>query len=324
MVLSGKMGIPFNHFSCALAFFLYLSLFLIMSAPAQAGSSGAGYWLPAWQELLFQGAKPLTRFLVRIKVQDAMGLCPYPMSDIDTHFIECPLDSRGVLLLSAETVTMSLLLPQEKYEHYVWFRPGTLEVLQRVRWKKNGQKWIKLYRWGREEVSRLSIRPRCEAEQDDPGRWTKRAISLYRFRKTESCRCRAGFSGPLVLVYLAAREGFHRDISPVDVCVFGKKALHRVKLRFQQAKRMKIDYIEKSERGRKRVRERTIVYVYTISSKRVGPAQAHHEPFSLLGLKKNIKIYVDVKRGTVVRVTGKNDLVGEVDLRIVALTMRNS
>ncbi len=302
-------------------------LFLLPCKSGAAFSKKSGpegsYFMPGWSEILLEGSKPLTRFLVRVRLNKAQGVCPYPLNEMKTPFLACPIESPDVLLISAETVTMSLLLPQEKYEHFVWFRPDTGEALQRLRWKKSGQEWLKLYRWEKEAVKRLSIRPKNEKEKQEwPSNWSKRRISSYPVFKNKPSEGAEHLSEPLVLLYLACRAGMRRIASPEKVLLFGKKGTHEVVLKFKKHKRMKINYIERIGGQERPKREKVQVFVYTLSSRQPETNYIHRERFSLLGLQRDIEIYVDVKRGMVVRIEGENDVVGKVDLRLVSVTLR--
>ncbi len=315
-----KLGVFF--LSCAL-----FPLFLLTAWPGAAFSKKSGpersYFMPRWSEIILEGSRPLTRFLVRVRLSKAKGICPYPLSEMKIPFLTCPIESPDVLLISAETVTMSLLLPQEKYEHFVWFRPDTGEALQRLRWKKSGKEWLKLYRWEEDAVKRLSIRPKNEKEKEEgPSGWSKRYISFYPLSKSTPSEGEAALSEPLVLLYLAAHAGMSRATSPEKVRLFGKKGVHEVVLRFKKRKRIKLDYTERVDGQERSRREKARVFVYTISSRQPETGHIHRERFSLLGLQQDIEIYVDVKRGMVVRIEGENDLVGKVDLRLVSVTLR--
>ncbi len=308
--------------SCALFF-----LFLLSAWPGAASSKKStpekSFFMPRWSEILLEGSRPLTRFLVRVRLSKAQGICPYPLSEMKTPFLACPMKSPGVLLISAETVTMSLLLPQEKYEHFVWFRPDTGEALQRLRWKKSGQEWLKLYRWEKDAVRRLSIRPKNEKEKDEgPKEWSKRYISSYPLFKNTPSEGEAALSEPLVLLYLASRAGMSRATSSEKVLLFGKKGINEVVLRFKKRRRIRINYTERVDGQERSRREKAQVFVYTLSSRQPETGHIHQERFSLLGLQRDIEIYVDVKRGMVVRIQGENDVVGKVDLRLVSVILR--
>jgi len=327
------MNYPFRHFfknprkGGVLFFFSALfSLFLLTTWPGAAFSKKSGpesYLMPRWSEIILEGSRPLTRFLVRVRLSKAQGVCPYPLSEMKTPFLACPMESPGVLLISAESVTLSLLLPQEKYEHFVWFRPDAGEALQRLRWKKSGKEWLKLYRWEEAAVRRLSIRPKNEKEKEEgPPNWSKRYISLYPVSKSTSSEGVAVLSEPLVLLYLAARAGMSRATSLEKVVLFGKKGIHEVVLRFKKRKRIKLKYIERVDGQERLRREKAQVFIYTISSRQPETGHIHRERFSLLGLQQDIEIYVDVKRGMVVRIEGENEVVGKVGLRLVSVTLR--
>ena len=312
----------YNRFPvCGWMVFCFLCLGLSIFATYSWAFDQQEEWLPQWKQLTLEGEKPLTRFLVKLQIDDGAALCPYPLSDIKMDNFRCPWPQDGVLLLSAETVTMSLVLPQEKYEHFVWFRAKNIEALQRVRWKKSGNKWLKLYVWQDRGVSRLSIRPREGEEIFSPGKWTKRYKSFYKYPLEVVRKTGKVISEPLSLIYLVshlAHKGLKKKVSTL---VFGKKGLHVVTVSFKKEKSTKIRFHEGSPHGPIKKKNKTGIYVYRIQAESVVGGR-HHEAFSLIGLQHHIEIFVEPKSGIITRIRGDNDVVGHVDLRLVYVFKR--
>ncbi len=278
-------------------------------------------WLPQWKQLTLEGEKPLTRFLVKLTIDDGASLCPYPLNDIKLDDFRCPWPQEGVLLLSAETVTMSLVLPQEKYEHFVWFRPENIKALQRVRWKKSGNKWLKLYVWQNKGVSRLSIRPREGEEILSPAKWTKRYRSFYRYPLEVVRKTGKIVSEPLSLIYLVSHLAHNGIKEKVSILVFGKKCLHAVTVSFKKEKSSQIRFHESSPHGFVKKKKKTSSYIYRIQAQSVVDGR-YQETFSLIGLQHHIEIFVEPKSGIITRIRGDNDVVGHVDLRLVYVFKR--
>ncbi len=282
-------------------------------------------WIPSWKEVTYQGSKPLTKLLVRVSIDHAFGKCPYPLKEAASGFLSCPLDCKHCLLISAETVTMSLFFPQEKYEHFVWFEPGDLDTIQRVRWKKSGNRWLKLYRWTEEGVERLVVRPRSEGQEDLlPSRWSRRYKSFYSYPNSFISLDYKGISEPLALFYLVSRLGAKQSKERVRLYVFGKKTLHQVGIRFKKTVHERINYEQAGQQYIKRVKDRRKeLFVYTLSSSCVCPKGKKKEPFSLLGLQKNIEFHVDPTTGLILKIKGDNQLLGHIELDLKKALERN-
>ncbi|NPA95900.1 MAG: hypothetical protein GXO58_10795 [Thermodesulfobacteria bacterium] len=276
-------------------------------------------WSAPWQELTFEASKTLTRILVRVELHSGRGYCPYPIDILAKGFMSCPLKDDRAMVISEETVTMSLIFPQKKYEHFVWFDPLSLDAIERVRWKKSGSRWIKLYKWQAKGVARLAIRPGDASEDLPPFKWKRRYSSFYRFGKDVGSVCGKGqgVSEPLVLVYLASRLGEARQLGERTLCVFGKKVLHRCKIEGKGEESVKVRYLAITPKGKKKVKERKKVLVYSVRPVTLEASQSRTEPFSLLGLKRNIEIFVEAGTGIPVRIRGDNDVMGHIDLRLV-------
>ncbi len=312
LFLSDKILVRAGYFYIWLVLLLFPSCLL-----AEEHNSIQAPLLP-WKELTLEGSKALTRFMVRVKFEDASGVCPFPFNTISAEHFRCPYPHGGITLLSAETVTMSLILPQEKYEHYLWFDPNRLEARQRARWKKSGKKWLKLYKWDKEGVFRLSIRPKDEMEETlDPSRWSKRYTSFYKYPMNISGTSKKLIvSEPLALIYIASKLGLGKKKEKTSLLVFGKKTLHNVTIRFLKEKEKKVCYQEQQGLGLHEVKGRAKLYVYGIEAEPVD-ASKYQEEFSLLGLNKNIEISVQVANGVIVRIRGDNDVIGHVDLKLI-------
>ncbi len=281
-------------------------------------------WMPPWRELTFQGSKALTRFLVRLRLDRASGVCPYPVEDLSEGFIQCPLARKDALVIWAETVTMSLIFPQEKYEHFVWFDPASLAAFQRVRWKKSGNLWIKLYKWQENGVARLAVRPKGGQEELPPYEWKRRYTSFYLFSDSSKCSKGKTISEPLVLVYLASWLGANCLKGPVSLCVFGKKVVHLCVLEKEREKNEKVRFILHEGDSQKKVKEKRRVIVYSLkaSSSHSGK-DGRKEPFSLLGLQQNIEIHVEADSGMPIRIRGDNEVLGHIDLYLVEVRKRD-
>ncbi len=310
----------------ALGLFLILQIFML--APyfwIRLSSCEQLPWIPSWKEVTYQGSKPLTKLLVHISIDHAFGKCPYPLKEAASGFIVCPLDCKNCLLISAETVTMSLFFPQEKYEHFVWFDLGNLDAIQRVRWKKSGNRWLKLYRWKDTGVERLVIRPRSEGQEDLlPSKWSRRYKSFYSYPNAFISLDDKRISEPLALFYLVSRLGATQSMKSVRLYVFGKKALHQVGIRFKKTVHERISYEQIGHLYSKRVKDRRRkLFVYTLSSSCICQKGKKKEYFSLLGLEKNIEFHVDPTTGLIQKIKGDNQLLGHIELDIKKALERN-
>ncbi len=301
---------------------LCLILIVIIPPSRAFNKKNEKHWLPEWKQLILEGEKPLTRFLVRLRIEDESSLLPYPLREIGRDEFKSFGSSKNILLLSAETVTMSLVLPQEKYEHFVWFRAEDMKAIQRVRWKKSGNKWLKLYRWKDKGVFRLTLKPRKGREDAlGPGKWTKHYSSFYEYQLENPKEAEKIVSEPLCLIYQVMRLAHQGLKSKVSMLVFGKKTMHTVTVSFKKKKVIKIRFNEDSSNGFISKMKKTAVFVYKICARPVAGTK-HHETFSLVGLNHNIEIFVEPKSGIITRIRGDNDVVGHVDLRLVSVVKR--
>jgi hypothetical protein len=270
----------------------------------------------SWKELIFEGSKASTRFLAEIRLTSNKKFCPHPLDPISTGFLNCPMVNRNAWILTAETVTFSLILPQDKYVQYVWFNPLDLRAYQRIRWRRTATPWIKIYKWQRNGVSREKFRPAmAEEASKTPDKWSKKTNSFYKYpRDMEDCHV---ISEPTLLFYLLSSLDTAGMGSPFELCVFGKKQLHRLTISPERSQALKITYKIQRPGQEKIVDKKVKTLVFGITSASVPSDDKDHEIFSLLGLQKKIRLYLDPSSHLPLRITGVNKNLGELEFELI-------
>lgn len=226
----------------------------------------------------------------------------------------CPLEKADIRVLSVETAMSNLIPPQEEYTQHVWFKQETDQALQRLRIKKGNSPWIKAYTWNENGVSRLKIQPKHPSDVNKkPEKWKKTHKSFYPFPKKTRCQI---ISEPTLLFHLLSRIDTKKTRFPLELCIFGKKELHRVIIRLMRLEPLKVSFESYGLQGTRRIEKNVTPLVFFISEP---PSQdkKKREQFSLLGLRDEIFIFVDPKTRLPVRLMGKTSKFGHI---VLALT----
>jgi hypothetical protein len=121
-------------------------------------------------------------------------------------------------VLKVTTTITGLFVPEISHERIVWFDADNMEVEATVRWNLAHQETIKYYKWQKGSITRYKMKrtPDDKITED---------ISHYEFN-TSGCSM---VSDSAMLLYLISCNDF-MQYGHADICLFGKKALHHVRL----------------------------------------------------------------------------------------------
>ena len=121
---------------------------------------------------------------------------------------------------------------------------------------------------------------------------------------------------PSELLYLASVVDFSGQKSPLNLCVFDRKQLHRVAVTAGGSRQLTVNYLEASPG--KQIRREGAVEVHRISfqTRILNPADKKLEVFSFLGLQGDFEIYVDRTTRIPVQISGQIPGIGNLDIRL--------
>ena len=266
-----------------------------------------------WRELTFTATRFTAALTVRLRLEpivaDAEGAnrpaagradgCGEPAAD--EQQLTVVLSSRGPGL-------------NNRYEERVCFAPADTSLRARVRRNLEGDPWLKRYCREEAGVRRFRIEP-AEAGEEGlaPAAWTERETSFYPF-PAELAGC-AEVSDPALILLLLARRAVPPEQGLV-LCVFGRQHLHRLTLRSVGTESLQPNYTQLAAGRGQTVTEQVDAEVYALASEPLpAPGQAA-EPFSLLGLRRDIRIHLHPQSRLPLRVSGTAGLFGTVTLNL--------
>ena len=269
----------------------------------------------SWADLSFTGSKFFTTINVNIHLDPQNPLPAASAKKTDVSLVDYPAEDKDSSLLTLKW-SLQGMLAQGKYEVKVWFNTVNGLPYKRIRFRNDDDPWVKRYYWEDKGVRRHKIKPGVSAENKQPSiKWTDRKEHFYEY-PIESDGC-SSISDPSLIFYLLSTLDPEVLRAPKEICVFVKKQVHR--LTIQQAKSSPIEVSFKTQTASQR--EETInnqinPLVYSIKTTALAPEKMAAESFSLLGLHKDILIYMDPEKQLPVRISGTNNSIGKIDLEL--------
>jgi len=271
---------------------------LLLWLVAWAGSAPAESFFPleldaervVWNELVLQAKK----FTATLNVQIRLASLP-------------AADSQGVLPISPRGKPVQ---PSE-----VWFDPKAAAVLGRIRLRQGQDDFKKTYRFTRQGVFRHRREPLNKKEIPlEPEKWTDVKDTFYAYDLARmGC---PQVSERLVLPYLLSVADLFENSGPLSLCVFGKRQLHRVTLRPQGLYPLTVDYLEKTVQNQARKNGPVQALKIVVETRPMDTDLKADEDFSLMGLHKEIVIYIDPVSRVPLQISGNTPAAGRTDLTL--------
>jgi hypothetical protein len=191
----------------------------------------------------------------------------------------------------------------------IWLDPVDLAALQRRQLEQGKRERMKLYRFGREGIYSLRVRPRDEERGQAFETWSDIHEEVLE-RDTKS-----PVSDPSALFYwLSAIEPASlRDGE--TLLVFSKSMLNPVEVRYAGAEAVRVDYLlhgaPDAEGNAIQISGRVPAYRYSLT-----PSAGEDDELELLGLEGDLDLYVDAERRIPIRLTGRVPPVGRVSANL--------
>ena len=220
-----------------------------------------------------------------------------------------------VISITADFNINPLIGPREILNTRSLCDPSDAAALQIVRLRQGYKVWQKSYRFQPDGVYHERKRPAGNRKQElPPNQWKTYEQRMYEFHPSRS-ECPAVLE-PSELLYLASVVDFRGQKSPLNLCVFDQKQLHRITMTAGGTRQLKVNYLEKSP-GKQTRREGTVdVIKITFQPNIMGPADTKLEEFSFMGLQGDFEMYVDGATHIPVQVDGKLPGIGKLQLKL--------
>jgi len=277
--------------------------------PGWASSQKDAYW----KGLTFNHSRTLVKLTVQIQIQSPAPMADGFLSRMGASLTECSETVKEMKLMAVDMRAEGLSFFDEQYTEKIWFSAGDGRAYRRIRWRKEGDPWVKSYCWTDNGVRRQKIQPASHDEgKQAPIKWTKTTESFYPHPKNTINS--AAISDPTVLLYLLSVLEPLNLKSPFEIYVFGKEQLHRLTCRHEKSSPMAVSFKLHSSSDVVGINTTIKPLVFSIEAESLASKDSKPEIFSLLGLQKEILIYLDPSRHLPIRVSGRNSVYGELIL----------
>ncbi len=303
---------------------LLLGLICLAWSPAVAASSldldGAAV---AWSRLDFRAADRPGSLGVEVSLSEvapeelAALLGGEPGADSSNKPAR-PADATVMRMTS----TIEVFLTGRTYRTDVWFYASDTVPLERRRDKIGGDPSRKVYRYLSDGARRLRLDPDNSAEaQLRPDQWSRVRETFYPYGAA-GAGCPV-VTDPNLLLIIASAGAVTGAVEPLDLCVFNKEAVYRVRLSAAPVETMEVNHLESRGAERRQVRGRAAVRKVRIQA--FAPEQdggAGTEPFEFFEMGGDIEIDLDAETWLPLRITGEVAGFGRVSFALVEAVLR--
>lgn len=267
----------------------------------------------SWTSLTYRASRLSAKLTVQVKVQS-----PAPMSDglltrMGAGLTGSAATARPMKLMVVDLSAEGLPLLDEQYSEKIWFDAADGRAYRRIRWRKGGESWVKIYSWTDQGVRRQKLQPADRYERSQaPLKWTGIRESFYPYPRNMIHS--SPISDPTYLLYLLSNLEPRNLKSPFEMFVFGKGQLHRLIVRQEKSPPLTVPASIRSAVGGAGMNGTITPIVFSVTVESSAYKSREPEIFSLLGLERDIRITVDPATHLPIRVSGKNHLWGELVL----------
>ncbi len=299
---------------------LLLIIFIVLPQPSSTQENKvceiATRQTVSWSELIFKGTRFLTSITVKIQLGSGDNFSGDLSPKIEKDIGDCSETVNDGTLLTVQSSSTGLGFSKGQYEEKIWFKERAVRPYKRIRSSKGNAPWVKSYCWEDKGVRRQKNQPANSRENKiPPAKWTKRTVSFYEY-PDEVAGCDT-ISDPSLIFYILSTHETGRQQKPFEICIFGKKQLHRLSIRQEDSSPLQVSYKTRSLSQEATVKDQITPFVFSITPDTLAPDNREPEIFSFLGLHKDIRIYMDPEKRLPVRISGTNNSIGDLvlDLR---------
>jgi len=269
----------------------------------------------SWTDLTFTGAKALVKVIVKIQVGSPADKCGELLTTMGAELADCSEVGRDIQYMTVETTAKGIVFFDKQYTEQFWFNPANSRVYRRICWRKGIDPYIKTYCWSDRGVHKQNIRPgNSDESKQPPTQWTHRTESFYPYpRDIAGCSM---VSGPTFVFNILSTLEPSCLRTPFEICVFGKKQLHHLTCRYEKYLPMGVSFKIHSPGSEVNVDTTLKPLVFSIMAESAVAENMEPEIFSMLGLQKDIRIYIDPSMCLPIRISGTNTKIGKLVLEL--------
>jgi hypothetical protein len=276
-----------------------------------------------WTDLIFHAKN------FWVEVSTTVQLTSLPFSEVETELLAAP---RGLPIKPTSpqisqmtintTINPKFRSPVNIYNR-IWFNPADASALGRIRLRRGEDNFKKMYRFTRQGVFRHQIEPKDRKEALlAPENWTHKSDNFYAYDPAQlGC---SGVTERSLLIYILSAADLSRIGSPISLCVFEKRQLHRVRLKQEGTYPINVNFIDKTQQNAIRKEESINALKIAITAEPMESDLNEVENFSFLGLHKDIAIYLDPATRLPIQVSGIIPTIGRAHLNLIEVRLNQA
>lgn len=307
---------PGRKVAAAPARLLLFLICLVGSSAVAASPLGLDGAAVAWNRLTFRPAERPGELKVEVSLSE---IAPDQLSALlGADPADEPPQPRDAAVFKM-TSTIDVAFTGRTYRTDVWFDSAEAVPLERRRDKIGRDANRKIYRFFADGVRRLRIEPEDSAEAElAPEQWSRVKETFYPYGAARA-RCPV-MTDPNLLLVVASAGAVTRAAEPLDLCVFNKETVYRVRLAAAPVATLQADYLE--IRGADRTQVRRQAAVRKIRVQAFAPEDDGTEAFEFFEMSGDIEIDLDAENGLPLRITGEIAGFGRVAFALSEVDLR--
>ena len=281
-----------------------LGVALLAAAGRPAHPPAGGGDLP-WQCLDFHAEHLIFKAQTRLcaKKADPAAMIPW-LPAKDPHQPALVEAAPGAALFE---LTVAADIVGRKSEEQMFFEPASGRVLQRTKVKLGDDPYRKSYRFGREALEWTRSAPHNRAETaSGENAWTKIENLSAAYPAGAVCRV---YSEPVLLLFLAATHDWQAE-KKLELCFFASKHWSRVEATSSGREAFRASFERNGQPQEVKEAEVIVLKAFDASP------EAGGDPFELMGLRGDIRIYLEPESGLPLAIRGEMPWVGEVTVHL--------
>jgi hypothetical protein len=269
--------------------------------------------LPGWSRLEFR-AKKMT-FSMRVDIHFDVVAAAKAGPDLETDGEHTFLEPEGERVVGVTMVSRGLGRPVDSV---LWVREADATALVRRQTESGKRKRYRVYRFAEDGVWQLRKVP-GPGEEDLPGeQWSQSSdafIEIGGFQESD-----LGVTEPLALFFIAAGGVLEKPGDEIVFPVYASGEVLSVRATAVEMDSLKVDYVQRGKGGESRQRGSKDLLKVRIDAA-PGGSSADEGDFVFMGLKGDVRLWIDPESRAIVQVAGKVPVAGGVRVRLQSLTL---
>ncbi len=283
-------------------YLFHVSILSILAGTlSQASPPATDPLLPDWQEVVLQHKGLLGSATTRIGLKSFDGDLPPPLPG---HSPEGGTADRDKLIqLEVHSAIDPVAGSHLEMTSSLWFAPGERLPVRLLRSSRGKDAYDKYYRFDPQGVLRVRIKPSEDAEERQADGGGRSEDSFYPFPQWAT-GCSRIFESSQIIYHLIS--AVRNDLPlPDELCVFDRKKVYRLLVENHGTEQVGIPQKTDRDSAGKHSTSSVDTLHLSLYSRAEKSGAKGGKPFTLLGIKEKLHLWLSLTRGIPMRVEGR-------------------